>query len=379
MKDLIGLTAQAYNAKQRYIINEGGTRSGKTFSTLSVLIKIASKYSKLISVVSETFPHLRKGAIRDFQTIMEAGNMWDDKNWHKTESTYTFPGAGRIEFFSCDTPGKVHGPARDILFINEAQNISLDIARHLFVRTTGQIFIDFNPTHEFWAHTELKTESECTWLHSTYIDNPFLTLAQIKEIERNKKNENWWRIYGEGVMGQLEGLVFPEIKQIDYFPDVAFTYGLDFGYTNDPTALVKVGINGDNIYFDEIIYRTNLTNAEIIALLKSNGIKPMHDEIFADSAEPKSINEIFLAGFNIKGAAKGKDSIMAGIDRIKQYNIHITKRSTNLIREFRNYVWVTDKEGKPTNKPVDAFNHGIDACRYSISRNIMNTPETFIL
>jgi len=376
MKDILALTAKAFNEGNRYIVNEGGTRSGKTFATLMLLYNIAASRKCLISVVSETFPHLRKGAIRDFQEILEKANVWNQDNWHKTESTYSIPGKGAIEFFSVDTPGKVHGPARDHLFINEAQNISYDIARHLFVRTTGNIFIDFNPTHEFWAHTEIKNDSDAKWFHSTYLDNGFLTAAQIKEIEKNKKNDAWWRVYGLGLIGQLEGLVFPEIQLVDSMPNVERRLGLDFGYTNDPTTLIDVRIHGEGIYLDELIYRTGLTNPEIVGLMKTHGIKPQYDEIIADSAEPKSITEIYQSGFNVKSAAKGADSIRNGIDNIKKYNIFVTKRSVNLIKEFRNYVWVTDKDGKATNKPIDAFNHGIDAVRYSLS---LQKQESFLI
>jgi phage terminase large subunit len=367
-KDILALTAKAFNGNNRYIVNEGGTRSGKTFATLTLLYNIAASRKCLISVVSETFPHLRKGAIRDFMEILQKANAWNDNYWHKTESTYSIPDAGTIEFFSVDTPGKVHGPARNHLFINEGQNISYDIARHLFVRTTENIFVDFNPTHEFWAHTELKDERDCVWLHSTYKDNGFLTAAQIREIEKNQKNDNWWRVYGLGLIGQLEGLVFTGFTMIDKMPDGGkIKFGMDFGYTNDPTTLIETRVIGENIYLDEMIYKTNLSNPEIVSLMKSNGVKPNYDEIIADSAEPKTIDEIYKSGFNIRPSVKGPDSIRSGINKIKEYKIHITKRSTNLIREFRNYTWATDKEGRATNKPIDAFNHGIDAVRYALS------------
>ena len=188
---ITGKTADAFTDGKRYIVNEGGTRSGKTFAVLRLLYMIALTRKVLISIVSETFPHLRKGAVRDFRQILQEMGVWNEKRWYESKHQYVFPNESIIEFFSVDSPDKVHGPSRDILFINEAQNISFDIARHLFVRTTKQIFIDFNPTHEFWAHTELKPDNDCAWVHSTYKDNPFLTANQVKEIERGKKNANW--------------------------------------------------------------------------------------------------------------------------------------------------------------------------------------------
>lgn len=368
MKGIISQTSKAFRTGQRYVINEGGTRSSKTFSVLTVLINIANSRPFLVcSVVSETFPHLRKGAIRDFQSIMQRAWLWSEVNWSKSESTYTFASGSIIEFFSVDAPGKVHGPARDILFINEAQNIDYEIARHLFVRTTGTIFIDFNPTHEFWAHTELKPDAGTTWIHSTYKDNPYLTAEQVKEIERNRHNLHWWTVYGEGKIGRLEGLVFPSFALCDQMPDGGVQcYGLDFGYTNDPTALVEVKLIGENLYIRQHVYRTGLLNRDIAAMMEAAGVVKHYDEVFADSAEPKTIEELRQSGYNIRPADKGKDSILTGIQFINQHRLHVTKDSTDLIKELRNYTYITDSTGAATNKPIDAFNHAIDALRYAV-------------
>lgn len=365
MKDILAASIKAFNKDYRYIINEGGTRSGKTFSVLTALYMIASKQKgKVISIVSETYPHLRKGAIRDFQTILDNGKLWNPDFWSKSESTYTLPNRTIIEFFSCDNPSKVHGPARDILFINEAQNISYDIARHLFVRTRGSVFIDFNPTHEFWAHTEIKDIEQTKWIHSTYLDNTFLSPAQVGEIERQRKNANWWTVYGEGKVGRLEGLVFPSFDLIDTMPGCSsYRVGLDWGFTNDPTAIVMVGFNGENIYLDEITYQTRMVNSDIHAVLKAHaGLK-----VIADSSEPKSIEELYRAGLNIHACRKGPDSVRSGIDLMLSKRIHVTKRSTNLINELRNYTWDADRTGKLLNAPIDQFNHAIDAARYAIA------------
>ena len=373
MNNILLDTTRAFNNGCRYIINEGGTRSGKTFAVLTALVALAVKRrNAVLSVVSETYPHLRKGAIRDFQTILTGMGAWDENCWSKTESTYTFPSGSIIEFFSCDNAGKVHGPARDHLFINEAQNIHYDIARHLFVRTRGTIFIDFNPTHEFWSHTDLKELPETKWIHSTYLDNPHLTPAQVGEIERQRKNANWWKVYGEGQIGMLEGLVFPGWEMTDTIPDnLPARIGLDWGFTNDPTAIVHCHFKGDTVYLDEITYQTSMVNGEITKVLKAHPCK-----IIADSSEPKSIEEIYRAGVNIHPCVKGQDSVRAGINLMLSKTLVVTKRSTNLINELRNYTWDSDKTGKLLNAPVDQFNHAIDAARYAIT-DYYNTPTFY--
>lgn len=371
MMGLIQNNADSYLNKTRYIINEGGTRSSKTFSVLSVLINIANANKGLvISVVSETFPHLRKGAIRDFQNIMQDWNMWSEAQWSKSESTYNFASGSIIEFFSVDSPGKVHGPARDILFINEAQNISYDIARHLFVRTTGTIFIDFNPTHEFWAHLELKQDPACKWIHSTYKDNPYLTPEQVTEIERNRHNIAWWTVYGEGKIGRLEGLVYPSFQMQDELPDNGSdVWGLDFGFTNDPTAVTHCKVIGNNLYIDQVVYRSGLLTRDLAKLLEQSGCRKNYDEIFADPSQPQAIEELCSYGFNVK---KADNAILPGIEFVNNYYLHVTKRSTDLIKELRNYTYIQDKEGNYTNKPIDAYNHSLDSLRYGIFTKFRN-------
>lgn len=363
MKDLIAQTSSGFLNKKRYIVNEGGTRSGKTHSTLSILFHIANSRSVLISVVSETFPHLRKGAIRDFKEILENMGVWNDSYWNKTDSTYVIPKRGTIEFFSADTSDKVHGPERDILFINEAQNIPYEIARHLFVRTTGAIFIDFNPTREFWCHTEIRNDPKCVWIHSTYKDNPFLTEEQVDEIEKNKKNKTWWSIYGLGVVAESEGAVYTGWNIINGIPEDArlVRYGLDFGYSNDPSAVVAIYKYDGGLILHELLYRKKMLNSQIAEFMK----KQPSELIIADSAEPKSIDELQLYGLDVIPATKGQGSVLQGIDRVQSQDISMTKSSTNLIKEYRNYLWKT-KDEKALNIPEDMFNHCMDAIRYAI-------------
>ena len=240
------------------------------------------------------------------------------------------------------------------------------------VRTRGATFIDWNPSHEFWAH-KLQNDPSATFIHSTYKDNPFLSEKQIQAIEKRRyTNPNWWRVFGEGLLGQLEGLVFDSFEQVDFIPDGVRCYGLDFGYSNDPTALIEITQQGDNLYFRELIYSTGLLNSDISKLMKGAGLQMRKSEIYADSADPKSIEELYRMGWNIKPAEKGKDSIVNGIDFIKQYNIHVYKKSINLIKEFRNYTWEKDKYDKILNKPIDDYNHGIDALRYGVTMKFKN-------
>lgn len=365
MKDLIALTTKGFLDNYRYIVHEGGTRSGKTHSILTVLFHIVNSRPSLASVVSETFPHLRKGAIRDYQRILQSQNAWDEKLWNKTDSVHTIKPSHLLEFFSADNSDKVHGPERDLLFINEGQNISWEIVNHLFVRTRKTIFIDFNPTREFWAHTELKEDPKTLWIHSTYRDNPFLTPEQVQEIERNKKNKTWWKIYGEGQIAESEGAVYTGWQIVDSIPHEARLerYGLDFGYTNDPTAIVAVYVYNGGFILDEVVYQKGLSNKQIadVLLIRDKAL------VIADSAEPKSIDEIAMYGVMIQPSTKGRDSVNQGIQYVQNQKISVTKRSINLIKEYRNYLWQTDKDGKTINEPDVIFNHSMDALRYAIA------------
>lgn len=367
MQDLIALTTKGFLDNYRYIIHEGGTRSGKTHSLLTTLYHIVNAKGGLASVVSETFPHLRKGAIRDYKRILESQKIWDEKKWNKTDSTHAISDNKTLEFFSADTSDKVHGPERDYLFLNEAQNIDYEIARHLFVRTKKTIFIDFNPTREFWAHTELRNDPKTLWIHSTYLDNPYLTPEQIAEIERNKSNKAWWSIYGEGIIAESESQIYSGWQLIDEIPHEARLerYGLDFGYTNDPTVIEAIYKYNGGIIIDEVCYQTGMKN-KMIADLLANLPKAL---VIADSAEPKSIDEIAGYGISIIGATKGQGSVNRGIDYVQSQKISVTKRSTKTIKAYRNFLWMTDKDGHIINTPDDTvheWSNPMDALRYGI-------------
>lgn len=368
--------------KSRKKVIQGGTSAGKTIAIIAVLIDRAARSRTDISVVSETIPHLRRGAIRDFIKVMEATGRWRNDGWNKSLLTYTFTNGSVMEFFSADQDARLRGARRNILYINEANNIDFSAYYQLAIRTNKEIFIDYNPVAEFWAHTEVLKEPDAELLVLTYADNEALDEDIKRDIEaareKAKTSEywaNWWRVYGQGLIGNLTGAVFQNWELIDRlnYAELKFIgMGLDWGYSSDPTALIAVYQNKNDIYLHELIYTTGLTNIDIANKLKELNINRAY-EIIADSAEPKSIEEVFRFGFNIRPANKGPDSVNNSIDILQRYNLKITKESMNLIKELRNYVWQTDKNGKSLNTPIDRYNHAIDAVRYvalnKLSRN----------
>ena len=367
--------AKAFRDGKRGVDSRGGTRSTKTYSALQFLVVLAvcSKRKRVISVVSETLPHLKKGAIRDFEEILQresiiAGALRDDPRWNATDRVFSFASGTILEFFSADAPGRVHGPSRDILFINEGQNIRWETANQLMIRTREFIIVDYNPTHEFWAHTELGPDPRFVSVVSTYKDNPFLTPSQVEDIEKGKKNANWWRVYGLGQTGQLEGVIY-EFEQIDEMPDdpeLLRIGGLDYGFTNSKTAGVDIlaDVKRKRLYVDEMFYGLGMHNFDIIAALNAHGFPKGGPRLYADCAEPKANSEIKLAGFNVWPSDKGKE-ITYQISWLAGWDLYITKTSVNLIHEARNYIWDTDADGNRLNRPIKDFDHGMDAIRYA--------------
>ena len=368
--------AKAYRDGYRGVDSRGGTRSTKTYSALQFLVFLAVALPRklVISVVSETLPHLKKGAIRDFEKILQdegiiGGSLRDDARWNATDCFFTFASGTIIEFFSADAPGKVHGPSRDILFINEGQNIRWETANQLMIRTREFVIVDYNPTHEFWAHTELAPDPRFKQIVSTYKDNRFLTQAQIEDIEKGKKNANWWRVYGLGLTGQLEGVIY-QFEQIDRMPDspgLVRIGGLDYGFTNSKTAGVDIlaDVRRKKLYLDEMFYGSGMHNFDIIASLNAHGFPKKGPRLYADCAEPKANSEIKLAGFNVWPSDKGKE-ITFQISFIQGWEIYVTKTSTNIIHEFRNYLWDTDRDGNRLNHPIKDYDHAMDAFRYGV-------------
>lgn len=362
--------------KRRLRIIQGGTSAGKTIATLLILIDIAqsSKEKLVISIVSETMPHLRKGAMRDFLNIMEGHRYYKDLSWDVTNSIYTFETGSIIEFFSAESADKVRGPRRDILFENEANNMSFETHRQLALRTSKFIFIDFNPVEEFWVHTELIPYHEHDFLILTYKDNEALQEEIIKEIESNQHNKAFWQVFGLGLIGRREGIVYKDWKLIDEVPHEArlISYGGDYGYTNDPTAICAIYYLNGGYIIDEIAYTKGLSNRQIADILLAQKSAPF----YPDSAEPKSNDEIRKYGITVIPANKGKGSVSQGIQFVQAQSISITKRSVNFIRDYRNYGFVIDKDGVITNELQHTFSHGMDAVRYGlqIKSNIEPRP-----
>lgn len=348
----------------RYI--NGGSSSSKTISILMWLIDYCQTHkNKVVSVVSETRPHLAKGASRDFLNIMQVHNYYKDERWNKTELVYTFETDTKLEFFSADQPGKVRGPRRDVLFINEANNIDYEVFTQLEIRTKEIIWIDSNPTHEYWAFTELLAKKDIDFITLTYKDNEALSQTIIDSIESRKDNVNWFKVYGLGQLGEVESRIYKGWNIIDEIPHEARLerYGLDFGFSNDPSSLVAIYKFNDGWIIDELIYSAGLTNTKIAAFLL-NLPKAL---VVADSAEPKSIAEIAAHKILISGARKGQDSVLYGIQFVQDQKISLTKNSVNTIKEYRNYLWMTDNDGKIINEPIGINDHSMSALRYGLT------------
>jgi phage terminase large subunit len=364
--------------KKRIKVVRGGTSASKTFSILPILIDRAIKTPNLeISVVSESIPHLRRGALKDFLKIMMALGRYNDNQFNKSTLKYTFGNGAYIEFFSVDQPDKLRGARRNVLYVNECNNVDFDSYYQLAIRTSGEIWLDYNPSSLFWVDREIINQEDVDFITLTYLDNEALPETIVKEIESAKEKAktsaywaNWWQVYGLGLTGSLEGVCIPDWQEIN-LPEEArlLCYGMDWGYSNDPTSLIAMYKYNDAYIFDELIYQKGLLNSDISDLLKTNGVQ---DIVYADSAEPKSIAELNSYGHNVLPVSKGRDSIVYGLNLINQNKVYVTSRSKNLINELRNYIWMTDKQGNKLNKPIDAYNHAIDAMRYAITSQLEN-------
>jgi phage terminase large subunit len=361
----------------------GGTSASKTIGILQVLIDIAQSSTiedcegLPIDVVSETMPHMRGGAMQDFENIMRSHGYWVEDRWNKTFSTYTFETGIKMRFFSADTPSKVHGPRRWILYINEGNNIAWPIADHLMVRTKWLVFVDWNPASEFWAYEEIinnpEYAGEFDFITLTYKDNEALDPVVVKRIEAHKNNKMWWQVYGLGQLGEIEGRIYTGWQWIDEIPHEArlVKRGLDFGYKNDPSGLIAIYEYNGGFILDEEMYQYGMSNREI-----ADHIKSLSSQItvVADSSEPKSIDEIRSYGVNILPAVKGSGSKNAGIQFVQDQRISATKRSINLKKEYERYIWLKDKlTDKFTNDPPDVDDHLLDPLRYGLESFMKKT------
>ena len=364
------------DAKTRFVFNEGGTRSTKTYSLNQVAYTLTGETSNTIfSIVSETMPHLKKGAMRDFFSFLKNNNLYFESSHNKSDNIYKVNNS-IIEFFSVDSPGKVHGPERDYLFVNELQYIDYDTFFHLAQRTRKQIFADWNPVSEFWVYDQFinnpQYKEDITVIHSTLYDNPFLSEEIKKDILlRAARDPNYKRVYLEGKIGQLEGVIYPNWSYGDFDNSLPFGFGLDFGFHPDPDAMVKIAVDQKNrkIYAKELFYLNNLQITDLRKEVKLYA-KP-HELVIADSADPRMINELRTSGLNIKGVIKAEGSVLEGIRLVQDYDIIVDKESINLVKELRNHTWNDKKAGIP-NK---GFNHLLSGIRYYVQSTTSKTPS----
>jgi phage terminase large subunit len=355
---------KAYEEGYPIICNEGGSRSSKSYSVVQLLIHIAISNPNIrISMVSHSLPHIKRGVYRDFKNILEQWNIWDEKDFRYTDFIYTFKNGSYIELFGLEDPDKAKGPARDILFVNEANLISKALFDQLLIRTTGQSFLDWNPADFIsWVY-EVADNPKNKRIHSTYLNNiTNLSDSQIRNIEQYKDlpDDFMWKVYGLGERGSAKEIIYTQWKQYDEAPDGDVFYGLDFGYVH-PAALIKVTHHEGQNYFEEIVYQSGLTLSDLSRLIREK--LPERATIYADAAEPKSIEELYRQGFNIKPAQK---DVWAGIVKMKSYPINLHYNSKNLRREFMSYKWKKDKNDNVIEEPVKANDDLMDACRYAV-------------
>ncbi len=363
-------TQKIFTLKKRIRAVCGGTSASKTISILVWIIDYCqTRGNKKVDILSESYPHLEDGAIRDFKAIMIDRGYWRDSRWNSTKHTYTFETETVLKFISIDKLGKAHGPRRDVLFLNEANNIDYNIYEQLEVRTKDVIWLDWNPSEEFWYYDKIKGVVDHDFITLTYLDClEVLPKTIIDSIESRKNNKNWWLVYGLGQLGEIEGRIYTGWKIIDEIPHEARLErrGLDFGYSVDPTVAHDIYRYNGGIILDELIYQKGLSNKSIADLLLLNNKSIL---TIADSAEPKSIDEIASYGVPIVGSVKGQGSVNRGIAYVQDQRISITSRSTRSIKAYRNYMWLTDKNGKIINVPDDRvheWSNPMDSIRYGV-------------
>ena len=361
---------------KKITIEQGGTRSGKTYNILLYLIfeYCLKTTGKTVTICRKTFPSVRASVMRDFVEILRKHNIYSEDNHNKSNHEYNLNG-NLVEFISLDQPQKVRGRKRNLLFINEANELDYEDWQQLVFRTEDKIILDYNPSDEYhWIYDKVKDRQDSDFYITTYLDNPFLESSIRAEIERLKDtDEQYWQIYGLGQIGASKSTIFT-FKEVNEIPQDAefISYGADAGYTNDPTTLVSVYKKEYDLYIKEHLYQTQMTTVDIHNKWKQEGID--RQPIYFDSAEPRLIDELRRMGWNVRPSIKGADSINAGIDLLKRFKIHIHKDSHNAIQEFRNYKWQEDRSGKLLNKPVDRNNHTIDAVRYA-TYSVLSKPN----
>lgn len=361
-------THRIFDLDKRIRAVAGGTAASKTISILMWLIKYSQvKHNKLVDVVSESYPHLEAGAMADFQRMMKAHNYWHREQWNDTKHQYTFETGTVLRFRSLELSSS-HGPRRDVLFINEANNIPLSVFDQLEPRTREVVWLDWNPSTEYWFYTEvLPTRTkDIDFITLTYTDNEALDEHTISSIESRRANKNWWQVYGLGQLGEVEGRIYTGWRIIDDIPFEArlMRRGLDFGFSIDPSALVDVYYYNGGWILDEQLYQKFMHNKPIADFI--NNLQEPSTIVAADSAEPKSIDELRMNKVAVLPALKGPGSVNKGISYIQDQRMSITKRSINGIKEYRGYLWKTDKDGLILRTPEEGNDHFLDAMRYAM-------------
>lgn len=372
-----------YQATGHVVVNQGGTSSGKTYAILQVLFCVACEQAQqVITIVGQDIPNLKAGALRDAQKIYQDSTELQQhiKSYNKTDRIFEFYNGSIIEFKSYDNGQDAKSGKRNYLFINEANGISWSVYTELALRTSKRIYIDYNPNAAFWVHEQLQGQPDVQYIISDHRHNPFAEEHVRNKVERLRGTDyEQWKVYARGLTGKLNGLIFTNWHTCNQIPADAklIAYGLDFGFTNDETGCLEVHLQNGELWVNELIYETGLTNPDISQCFRQLKLNK-NTEIIADSAEPKSIEELRRMGWHITGAKKGPDSIKNSIDILKRYQINITKGSVNLRKELMRYQWKTDQSGKPLNEPTDTWNHLIDPLRYIAlgKLKINNTGKT---
>lgn len=353
------------NAKTDIVINQGGTSSGKTYAIMqNLFLHAIEEPNQVITVVGQDIPNLKVGALRDAETIVASSEVLQSyiNNYNKSDRVFTFFNSSIIEFKSYDDWQDAKSGKRDYLFLNEVNGIAKPIFDELYLRTKRKTYLDYNPNTEFWVHSDLIGKENVSLIISDHRHNTFLDEKIHNKIEAIEDPE-LWKVYARGLTGKLEGVIF---RDYNIVPNISLDakligYGLDFGFTNDPTALIAMYNQNGEIVLDELIYEKRLLNVDISNRMKELNVS---GTIIADSAEPKSIAELQSYGWFVEAAKKGPDSVRQSINVLKRYKINVTQSSHNLKKELNAYKWKQSKEGKLENVPVDFMNHAIDATRY---------------
>ena len=358
-------------SKNRVTQHIGGTRSGKSYGILQYLIAMGLESTQTITIVRKTIPSLKRTLIKDFTDILKGLNLWKEDAFNISDRVYHL-GNSTFQFINSDDPEKLRGLKSDILFIDEASEIDEESYFQLSIRTTGKIILAYNPTVS--PYHWLRQMMDCDRFVTTYLDNPYLPEEMVKSIEDLQfTNEKKYKIYGKGEFSENDKAIF-QFDIVDDTDGEFLAFGLDFGYSNDPNSLVAIYKKDNELYLEELLYETKLVTSEIVDRLKKLEIDKSH-EIWADSSEPRLIEEIYRSGFNIKPVVKGPDSIRFGISVMQNYKIKVLKQSQNLINELYGYEYITDKYGYVTDKAQDFNNHAIDAARYAVMMKLSQKAQ----